>query len=513
MKKLIFSFAFLILCSLMPSFYCQASFQPPVNPQTQIVPDFLQTVAQQTLADKTGLYSDSPSSYDTANMIVNGRTIADSMNEVYIDNANILSVNFYDEEGNIVPSQNTFTAFGYSDIGDYTYVADKTTGEILYMEGYGQYSGQYVSTLQSGNLNYRYPATVKNALAEKLAGAIVPGYYYLDNIGDFFQEASDRESLKAFIESDFTQPEIQYLESSDYFCYMQSNWGGWSVFVPDAGSANCLVSDVNGDYEFNGNSNQAPNIFSSNPGFVTFYGGDGESYDYMVDWGASYYGVDFDYRCRWYNSFNVMNEGGILRMHVPTYEEFTAHEALTDRYIQLMPIQVTNEGDTNNNYYNYTTSYDNEYNHTTNNYYNYELPTSPENYPVNNTLTQNFTYPSTNNYLTNIYNYYTTPQEGESIGQVDDENLTDNIPILSNLRYRFPFSIPFDIYELISGLSVQREAPSFHWELYLPVVDYTWIIDFDLSAWNTQAQIFRTCFLILFIIALGMWAYNHFFGS
>lgn len=88
-----------------------------------------------------------------------------------------------------------------------------------------------------------------------------------------------------------------------------------------------------------------------------------------------------------------------------------------------------------------------------------------------------------------------------------------NIPVLSNLQRRFPFSIPFDIYYLMNGLSVQREAPHFEWELYFPVVDYTWEIDIDLSSWNTQASIFRTCFLILFIIGLGMWAYNHFFGT
>lgn len=105
------------------------------------------------------------------------------------------------------------------------------------------------------------------------------------------------------------------------------------------------------------------------------------------------------------------------------------------------------------------------------------------------------------------------PGFGGDIGQITPEGLSNNIPIISDLRYRFPFSIPFDIHDMIQGLVVTREAPHFEWEIYFPVIDFTWVVDFDLSAWDTQAGIFRTCFLILFIIALGMWAYNHFFGS
>lgn len=101
------------------------------------------------------------------------------------------------------------------------------------------------------------------------------------------------------------------------------------------------------------------------------------------------------------------------------------------------------------------------------------------------------------------------PSPGENIGDIGGINL----PFIENLKNRFPFSIPFDIYNLISGLSVQREAPSFEWEIYLPIIDYNWVVSFDLSSWDNQALIFRTCFLILFIIGLALWSYNHFFGS
>ena len=137
-------------------------------------------------------------------------------------------------------------------------------------------------------------------------------------------------------------------------------------------------------------------------------------------------------------------------------------------------------------------------------------PIDPDNYPLYNPSNvplivspSNLPYPQVNY----------EPGLGTDIGTVTPEGLNMNIPIINDLRYRFPFSIPFDIHDMIQGLVVTREAPHFEWEVYLPIINYTWEIDFDLSMWDTQASIFRTCFLILFIIALGMWAYNHFFGT
>lgn len=87
------------------------------------------------------------------------------------------------------------------------------------------------------------------------------------------------------------------------------------------------------------------------------------------------------------------------------------------------------------------------------------------------------------------------------------------IPIISDLRYRFPFSIPWDLNNLIRGLSVAREAPRFTASWYIEPINYTWVIDIDLSAFDVQAGIFRTCFLILFLIGLAKFSYEHFFGS
>lgn len=93
------------------------------------------------------------------------------------------------------------------------------------------------------------------------------------------------------------------------------------------------------------------------------------------------------------------------------------------------------------------------------------------------------------------------------------EPLPDSIPFISNLQYRFPFSIPWDLKRMIQGLSYPAVAPQFQYDLYIRPIDYTWEINIDLSSFNNVALIFRTCFLISFIIGLAIFSYSHFFGS
>lgn len=103
------------------------------------------------------------------------------------------------------------------------------------------------------------------------------------------------------------------------------------------------------------------------------------------------------------------------------------------------------------------------------------------------------------------------PELGEVV--IDPSAVGNSVPLISNLGNRFPFSIPFDIYNLVSGLAVPREAPHFEFNIHLPTIDYDWHIVIDLSIWNSVAEIFRVCFLILFIIGLALFAYKHLFGS
>lgn len=94
-----------------------------------------------------------------------------------------------------------------------------------------------------------------------------------------------------------------------------------------------------------------------------------------------------------------------------------------------------------------------------------------------------------------------------------DPEIPNEYPLVNSLENRFPFSIPFDIYKMVKGLSVPREAPNLHFIVNIPVINYDWEINFDLSAWDPVVSIFRNCFLILFIISIGVWAYSHFFGQ
>lgn len=87
-----------------------------------------------------------------------------------------------------------------------------------------------------------------------------------------------------------------------------------------------------------------------------------------------------------------------------------------------------------------------------------------------------------------------------------------DLPIVSGLASRFPFSIPWDIKNMLYGLRGRKVAPSFHISWYIQPLDYTWNFDLDLSAFNAQAEIFRTLVLISFIIGLALFSYRHFFG-
>lgn len=96
---------------------------------------------------------------------------------------------------------------------------------------------------------------------------------------------------------------------------------------------------------------------------------------------------------------------------------------------------------------------------------------------------------------------------------IDPTGITNNIPIISGLQNKFPFSIPWDIYNLVKGLSVPREIPVLEWEIEIPIIDYTWTPTIDLTMYDSTATLFRTLFLITFIIGLAVFSYNHFFGQ
>ena len=80
--------------------------------------------------------------------------------------------------------------------------------------------------------------------------------------------------------------------------------------------------------------------------------------------------------------------------------------------------------------------------------------------------------------------------------------------VFSDLKYIFPFCIPFDLYDLFANFQATREAPELRIHMdndllfFMPADwEYDFVVDF--SDWDTVATILRTMELIAFIIGLA----------
>lgn len=71
------------------------------------------------------------------------------------------------------------------------------------------------------------------------------------------------------------------------------------------------------------------------------------------------------------------------------------------------------------------------------------------------------------------------------------------------LRDYFPFCIPFDLFDFLTVLVAEPEAPCFVWEIPVPQMGRTFTVEVDLSAWDSVAALFRKLELLAFIIGLG----------
>ena len=506
MKKLLYSLFFLIIVLITPCISSKASYLPPTLPNTSVVPDFLQNIAQYQIVNDTNTYLPS-NDLNALNQLVNGRSIADSMQYVYLDNSS-LSVEFgdlYTVNGVEVNSDDTYTVYGTSDIGDFMCICKKDTGEILYQ---GSGNTAYSTLCGGSGLRESFPEFIVRDLSLSAASTI-------NGLIDVCNNAK-LDSMIIYGNS-LTSSQKDFLSEYRYYFKLQTNVG-WTVWVPNACTSDTVVKpqssniySLHGTFPHNSTYFLDPIIFTNDPSSVYFSGtGSGVGLKQQTNY---VYGSSFSYCSSYFQAFDPLGYGFTIDMELPTQSAYNTYKNLSDNAVYLQPVESVDNPNTGD-IYNYTDVTNNPpvYNRYINQNYNYDGDTNYNNYPTY--YDYEFpTYTTTNEYVNNIYNYYTTPSQGGSIGTIDPNDVTDGIPILNNLKYRFPFSIPFDIYNLINGLSVQREAPHFEWEIFFPVVNYTWEIDFDLSAWDTQASIFRTCFLILFIIALAMWAYNHFFGS
>lgn len=79
---------------------------------------------------------------------------------------------------------------------------------------------------------------------------------------------------------------------------------------------------------------------------------------------------------------------------------------------------------------------------------------------------------------------------------------------LSGLETVWPFSIPWDVLQILSSLNAEPQAPKFEFELYLGVGTYDIVI--DLSEWDSAARICRAGEYLLFVVGLCMFLYRKF---
>lgn len=99
----------------------------------------------------------------------------------------------------------------------------------------------------------------------------------------------------------------------------------------------------------------------------------------------------------------------------------------------------------------------------------------------------------------------------------DDPTLSD-IPILTGLQNRFPFSIPWDLKMLFSSLQTERRAPHWEYTLYippkwLPPNGFSYTFEIDLGQFEYLASLMRRLFLLAFVIGLAIYSYGKFFGG
>lgn len=503
MKRIILFFSFLIFL-LIPCNVVHAAYMPPALPDLNTVqmPAFLEEVGMMEILNLQGISMES-GQLNHLNQLVNGRTIQQSINQQYVDNAQIVSEmqSFYDSGGNLIPQEDTFTVFGSSDVANYTCVCDKQTGQILF--SYDEYENM-VSTLQAGNGLRNYLSFFPQSNAQQQAR--------------IRQEVNTAIGANMIVFGDHvTESEMDFLSDYEYSLTYHSNGFGYTVYVPNACSKDTVVTCYsNATYEYHGEiltgtsaSYYRPIIYTNDPSEV-IYSTEGQR-NYLDYNPSTVYGFNFSYKSNVAEGFIPFWEGGTLDMKIPTQQEYQMYRQLSDSVVYLIPAE--NQGEVTNVYnYTYVTNDNIRPSPTINNSYDNRSETNYYNYPVTNTVSYPDFSTTTNTYINNIYQYYTTPNSNETIGNLNPEDLTDNIPILSNLKYRFPFSIPFDLYNLFKSFSVPRETLHFVGSIDFGHY-YTWDYDLDFTPFNDVAEILRNLTLLSFIIGLAYFSYSHFFGS
>lgn len=93
------------------------------------------------------------------------------------------------------------------------------------------------------------------------------------------------------------------------------------------------------------------------------------------------------------------------------------------------------------------------------------------------------------------------PDDGGS-GGGGEGGIADKLGKYGDITKLFPFCIPFDIVNLIKGMSAEKAPPVFHFKYYFKSINYTFKVDVDLSQYAKYIKLFRYGMQIFYILAL-----------
>lgn len=93
------------------------------------------------------------------------------------------------------------------------------------------------------------------------------------------------------------------------------------------------------------------------------------------------------------------------------------------------------------------------------------------------------------------------PNTGELVDP-DMSNPSSLANKFGDITKLFPFCIPFDLIRLIKGMNAEKKPPVFHFEHEFKSIDYTFVVDVDLSDYDKYIKLFRYGMQIFYILAL-----------
>lgn len=363
-----------------------------------------------------------------------------------------------------------------------------------------------------------------------------------------FQSEVDSLSNDIFLNAyNLVSDPLYDVNTSLFYYYGYKGYGNkylYSIFVPNVYDvSNVYIDPISnsskiGRLYFNGNNNYVNNLLLiGNPPthFVVQNGNytvNGRSYDQVIILQDPNYASNKNYSLdnflnlndNYPESFSFFYNG-----FIPDYSGTNIYD-YSNNIIPFSKLNDMNGSFDLSNYYSYDDalgSYDDLVNFPTviDDSFSPNLPICEDNIPVIIDIPDSFNIPDNSLSLPNVgkgssvipddtsvdldYSTITQPTLSESIESF--QNL--QVPFISGLNTRYPFSIPWDIQRFIQRFNKEPTPPAWNFDWNITVLNHTYTYHFegDLSDYNGLAEIFRNLVLISFILALCKFSYDHHF--